>query len=93
VSFGQQLFPGDLDRALAAAGEADVLLTIGTTLGVGPVNLMVPEAVRAGRPVVVLNAEPTEMDDLADMVLRGQIADLLPQILGAQAGGVRIPTE
>ena len=93
VSFGQQLFPGDLDRALLAAGEADVLLTIGTTLGVGPVNLMVPEAVRAGRPVVVLNAEPTEMDDLADMVLRGQIADLLPQILGAQAGGVRIPTE
>jgi len=82
VSFGQQLFPGDLDRALAAAREADVVLTVGTTLSVGPVNLMVPEAVRAGRPVVVLNAEPTEMDDLADVVLRGQIAEVLPQILG-----------
>jgi NAD-dependent deacetylase len=43
---------------------------------------MVPEAVRAGRPVVVLNAEPTEMDDLADVVLRGQIAEELPRILG-----------
>jgi NAD-dependent deacetylase len=43
---------------------------------------MVPEAVRAGRPVVVLNGEPTEMDDLAEVVLRGQIAEVLPQILG-----------
>ncbi len=82
VSFGQQLFPGDLDQALAAAREADVVLAVGTTLGVGPVNLMVPEAVRAGRPVVVLNGEPTEMDDLADVVLRGQIAEVLPLILG-----------
>jgi NAD-dependent SIR2 family protein deacetylase len=48
---------------------------------------MVPEAVRAGRPVVVLNAEPTEMDDLAAVVLRGQIADLLPRILGVQGDG------
>ena len=35
----------------------------------------------------MLNAEPTEMDDLADVVLRGQIADLLPRILGVQADG------
>ncbi|MDP6241580.1 MAG: Sir2 family NAD-dependent protein deacetylase [Acidimicrobiales bacterium] len=92
VSFGQQLFPGDLDRALAAAREADVVLTVGTTLSVGPVNLMVPEALRAGRPVVVLNGEPTEMDDLADVVLRGQIAEVLPQILGCPPDGGRIPT-
>ena len=82
VSFGQQLFDGDLDRAIDAARGADLLLTVGTTLSVGPVNLMVPEAVRAGRPVVVLNAEPTEMDHLADVVVRGLIAEALPEILG-----------
>ena len=40
----------------------------------------------------MLNGEPTEMDDLADVVLRGQIADLLPQILGWPPDGGRIPT-
>ncbi len=92
VSFGQQLFDGDLDRALLAAREGDLLLTVGTTLGVGPVNLMVDVAVQARNPVVVLNAEPTEMDHAADVVVRGQIADLLPAILGVEIDGGRIPT-
>jgi len=82
VSFGQSLFPGDLERALSAAAQAEVLLTVGTTLGVGPVNLMVPEAVRSGRPVVILNGSPTEMDELADVVVSGSISELLPVILG-----------
>jgi len=85
VSFGQALFPGDLERALAAATVADVLLAVGTTLAVGPVNLMVPEAVRNGRPVVVLNGSPTEMDDLADAVVAGSISELLPVIVGGES--------
>ena len=85
VSFGQALFDGDLDRALDAAADADLLLAVGTTLAVGPVNLMVPTAVQAGRAVVVVNGSPTDMDDLADVVVRGSISDLLPTILGADA--------
>ena len=83
VSFGQALFDGDLDRALAAAADADLLLAVGSTLAVGPVNLMVPTAVRSGRPVVVVNGSPTEMDDLADVVVRGSISEVLPTILGS----------
>jgi NAD-dependent deacetylase len=81
VSFGQELFEGDLDRALAAAADADLLLAVGSTLAVGPVNLMVPTAVQAGRTVVVVNGSPTDMDDLADVVVRGSISELLPIIL------------
>ncbi|MDG2428061.1 MAG: Sir2 family NAD-dependent protein deacetylase [Acidimicrobiales bacterium] len=81
VSFGQALFDGDLDRALAAAGEADLLLVVGTTLAVGPVNLMVPTAVEAARVVVIVNGSPTDMDDLADVALRGSIGSILPKIL------------
>jgi len=82
VSFGQSLFPGDLERALLAAATSDVLLAVGTTLAVGPVNMMVPEAVRNGRSVVVLNGSPTEMDHLADVVVEGSISDMLPAIVG-----------
>tara|TARA_B110000438_G_scaffold17453_1_gene16317 strand:+ start:1830 stop:2711 length:882 start_codon:yes stop_codon:yes gene_type:complete len=83
VSFGQALFEGDLERALAAAADADLLLAVGSTLAVGPVNLMVPTAVRAGRVVVIVNGSPTDMDDLADVVVRGSISELLPSILSS----------
>ena len=83
VSFGQALFEGDLDRSLAAAADADLLLAVGSTLAVGPVNLMVPTAVQAGRAVVVVNGSPTDMDDLAEVVVRGSISELLPTILGS----------
>ena len=39
----------------------------------------------AGARVVVINAEPTAFDDQADAVLRGQIADILPAIVGGSA--------
>ena len=42
---------------------------------------MVPIAKRNGAFVIILNAEPTEMDDLADVVLRGSISEVLPRSL------------
>jgi hypothetical protein len=37
---------------------------------------------------VIVNAEPTEMDHLADHVLRGQIAQILPYLVSDTARGV-----
>lgn len=42
----------------------------------------VPLAKQAGAQVVIVNAGPTEQDDVADVVLRGQISDILPRIVG-----------
>ncbi len=81
ISFGQSLVAADLERAFAAAAEGDLLLAVGSTLAVGPVNQMVPAAYRAGIPIIILNAEPTEMDRLATAVVRGQIADVLPRLV------------
>jgi NAD-dependent deacetylase len=50
---------------------------------VWPVAGVVPAAKEAGARVVILNAEPTEMDSLADVLLRGSISDLLPRLLGS----------
>jgi NAD-dependent deacetylase len=81
ISFGQALVPDDIVRARDAARRADLLLAIGTTLAVYPVAGVVPEAKEAGARVVIVNAEPTAMDDLADAVLRGAIGEILPRLL------------
>lgn len=81
ISFGQNLVPEDLRRAEQAALSADLVLAVGSTLGVYPAAALVPIAKQAGARVVIVNAEPTEMDDIADAVLRGSISEILPEIV------------
>lgn len=88
ISFGQQLVPEDLERAEAAAAACDVLLAVGSSLGVYPAAGMVPVAVRYGAAVVIVNGEPTPFDDVADVVLHRPISDVLPRLVeGLEAAG------
>ncbi len=82
ISFGQALVPEVIDRALAAAAEAELLLAVGTTLQVYPVAGAVPAAIDAGARLVIVNDQPTAFDGVADAVLRGPIGELLPAICG-----------
>lgn len=81
ISFGQSLVTADLARAEAAARSCDLLLAVGTTLSVYPIADMVPVAVASGAPVVIVNGEPTAMDDLADVVVRGSISEALTSMV------------
>jgi NAD-dependent deacetylase len=81
ISFGQALVPHDLLRADLAARECDLLLALGTTLAVFPIADVVPLAVSHGARVVIVNQEPTAMDDLADAVVRGDLVELLPALV------------
>ena len=83
ISFGQALVRDDLERAQRAAERCDLLLAVGTTLAVFPIAGVVPVAREAGARLIILNAEPTAMDDLADVVLRGSIGQVLPRLVGA----------
>ena len=83
ISFGQNLVPEDLARSERVAESCDLLLAIGSTLSVYPIAEVVPIAKRSGARVVILNAEPTEMDDLADAVIRGPIGAILPRLTAA----------
>jgi len=85
ISFGQALVPEDLMRAQQAASACDLMLAVGSTLSVHPVAGVVPAAKRAGARVVIVNAEPTEMDEIADAVLRGSISEILPRLVRADA--------
>jgi NAD-dependent protein deacetylase/lipoamidase len=80
ISFGQGLVAEDLMRAQTAARRADFMLAVGSTLSVYPIAGVVPLAQEAGARVVIVNAEPTAMDGLADVVLRGSIAEILPRL-------------
>ena len=86
ILFGQSLVTSDLLRAERAATEAEVLLAVGTSLSVYPVAGMVEIAARAGRAVIIVNAQPTAMDDLAAVVVQGSVSALLPQLLGPAGG-------
>jgi NAD-dependent deacetylase len=81
ISFGQGLVPEDLRRSERAAARCDLMLAVGTKLSVFPIAGVVPVAKRAGARVVIINAEPTDMDELADAVLRGPIGSLLPPLV------------
>ena len=82
ISFGQALVPDVIDRAMKAAREADVLLAVGSTLQVYPVAAVVPLAQNNGARTVILNGQPTPLDPIADVVLRGSISELLPLLCG-----------
>ena len=56
-------------------------MTSCSKLSVYPIAGVVPVAKRVGARVVILNAEPTEMDELGDAVLRGSISSLLPRLV------------
>ena len=81
ISFGQSLVAKDLARAEQAARECDLLLAVGSTLSVFPIAGLVPLARKAGARVVIINAEPTAMDEFGDAVLMGDIELLLPQLI------------
>ncbi len=84
ISFGQMLVPAVIERAMEAVDGAQVLLAVGSTLKVFPIAGAVPHAHEVGARVVIVNDQPTPMDDIADLVIRAPIGDVLPAICGAR---------
>ena len=89
ISFGQQLVPEVIDRAMRAAAEADLFIALGTTLQVYPVAGAVDLARSAGARIVIINAQPTPYDAVADAVFHESIGAVLPQITSARETGER----
>ncbi|MBO0899172.1 Sir2 family NAD-dependent protein deacetylase [Cellulomonas sp. zg-ZUI222] len=81
VYFGERLPEDALERAVAAATDAVTFVAIGTTLTVQPVASLAAVAVDAGARLVVVNAEPTPYDHLADEVVRDPIDEAVPALV------------
>lgn len=82
VMFGETLDEPVLAAAAAVARAATVLFAVGTSLRVYPAAGLVALAADAGARLVIVNAEPTPYDDVADEVVREPIGTALPRLLG-----------
>lgn len=77
VSFGQAMPAAAMERAEELARACDLFLAIGSSLVVWPAAGFPLMAKRNGAALVIINREPTEFDDIADLVLHDDIGDVL----------------
>ncbi len=77
VSFGQGMPAEPMQRAEELSRNCDVFLAIGSSLVVWPAAGFPLMAKRNGAALVIINREPTEFDDVADLVVRHDIGDVL----------------
>lgn len=75
VLFGD-LLPFDVwNRAVEAVGNADLMIVLGSSLVVYPAAELPRTAIAAGARLIIANREPTDYDEMADLVLRGELGD------------------
>jgi NAD-dependent deacetylase len=80
VLFGEPLPQAVLRRSFELAQACDCMLAIGSSLVVHPAADIPWRAVRRGAPVILVNDEPTPLDERASVVLRGRAGELLPEL-------------
>ena len=77
IAFGQSMPQTAMQQAERLTLAADVFIAIGSSLVVWPAAGFPLMAKRNGAALVIINREPTEFDDLADLVIRHDIGDTL----------------
>jgi NAD-dependent deacetylase len=83
VWFGEALPEAALTAAVDAVGACDLLLTVGTSGVVYPAAEIPRLAARSGAAVIQVNPEPTPLDRICEINLRGAAAEILPALVAA----------
>jgi NAD-dependent deacetylase len=81
VSFGQPMPDAPMRHAKNATLECDLFLAVGSSLVVWPAAGFPLMAKRNGARLVIINREPTEFDEIADLVVRDDIGDVLAHFI------------
>ncbi|MDZ7779710.1 MAG: NAD-dependent protein deacylase [Gemmatimonadota bacterium] len=81
VWFGEVLPTAALESAFEAAAASDVCLVVGTSALVHPAASIPRATLRAGRPVIEVNLEPTALSPFAEVSLMGEAGATLPDLL------------
>ena len=82
ISFGQQMPEGPMRRAQVETMAADLFIAIGSSLVVYPAAGFPVMAKQNGSKLCILNREPTELDQYADLVLNAEIGPSLGAAVG-----------
>lgn len=80
VLFEEQLPAQIWLKARRAAKACDLMLVAGTSLVVSPVAQLPEKARHQGAHIIIVNRSPTYMDKYADVLLRGDVAEIIPAI-------------
>ena len=82
ILYGEALPARALLEARIEAERCNLMLVVGSSLVVSPAADLPVIARRNGAKMIIVNAEETPLDSLATVILRGDVAELLPQIVG-----------
>ena len=82
ISFGQAMPEDAMRRATELARHCDLFLAIGSSLVVWPAAGFPMLAKNNGAKLVIINNEPTDQDDIADLVIRHDIGETLGPFVG-----------
>jgi NAD-dependent deacetylase len=82
ISFGQSMPEAEMLRARQATLACDLFLAVGSSLVVYPAAGFPAMARRNGARLVILNRDPTELDELADLVINDEIGPTLAEVVG-----------
>jgi len=85
VSFGQAMPEREMQRAEEMTRAADLFIAIGSSLVVWPAAGFPLMAKRNGASLVIINRDPTEFDDIADLVVRHDIGEVLAPFIAQQS--------
>lgn len=80
ISFGQSMPREAMQRAQRATLACDLFIVIGSSLVVHPAATFPLVAKENGAALVIVNREPTPLDAAADLIIRGEIGDVLDPI-------------
>ncbi len=83
ISFGQPMPEAEMARAQAASLACDLMLVMGSSLGVYPAAGFPLLAKRKGARLAILNREATPQDDFADLVINAGIGPTMRAVIDA----------
>jgi len=83
ISFGQRMPLAAVERAEREALACDLFIVLGSSLVVYPAADLPRLAKRGGASLVIVNREPTDQDDIADLVIHAEIGPTLGEAVGA----------
>jgi NAD-dependent deacetylase len=81
ISFGQQMPEGPMQRAHEETLLCDLFVVLGSSLSVFPAADFPVRAKRNGAALVIVNREPTPMDEIADVVINAGIGETMARVL------------
>jgi NAD-dependent deacetylase len=82
ISFGQSMPEAEMERAREVTMAADLFIVLGSSLVVYPAAGFPIMAKRNGSRLVIVNREPTDQDELADLVMNAEIGATMSKAVG-----------